>query len=45
MTNRRRLLYLEDDDGDDGHFRAEPRKEPLQLSTLTNQVAIHYDGD
>jgi len=38
-------LYLEDDDGDDGHLGAEPREESLQLTALTNQVAVHHDGD
>lgn len=39
------LWYLEDDDRDYGHLRAEPREETLQLTTLTNQVAIYYDGN
>ena len=37
--------YLQDDDGDDGHLRAEPREETLQLTTLANQVTVHYDGN
>lgn len=43
--SRNEPWYLEDDDGDDGHLRAEPREETLQLTTLTNQVTIHYDGN
>lgn len=39
------MPHLEDDDGDDGHLRTEPRKEPLQLTALTNQVTVHYDGN
>lgn len=39
------MRYLEDDDGDDGHLRTEPGKEPLQLTALTNQVTVHYDGN
>lgn len=38
-------LYLQDDDGDDGHLRAEPGEEPLQLTTLANQVTVHNDGN
>lgn len=39
------MPYLEDDDGDDGHLGTEPRKEPLQLAALTDQVTVHYDGN
>lgn len=37
--------YLENDDGDDGHLRAEPGEEALQLTALANQVTVHYDGN
>lgn len=39
------MAYLEDDDGDDGHLRTEPRKEPLQLTALADQVTVHDDGN
>lgn len=39
------VQYLEDDDRDDGNLWAEPREETLKLTTLTNQVTIHYDGN
>lgn len=39
------LWYLQDDNRDDGHLRTEPREEPLQLTALTNQVTVHYDGN
>lgn len=40
-----KLLYLQDDDGDDGHLWTQPREEALQLTALTNQVTVHDDGN
>ena len=36
--------YLQQDDGDDGHLRAQPGEQTLELPTLTNQVTVNNDG-
>ena len=38
-------MYLQDDDGDDGHLGAEPGEETLELAALSNQVTVDDDGD